>query len=552
MPLLKIVFGKVCSERAENPFARAALLFLTECCTDDVVLATVQDWVNTVEPHNQVKSVNPTIKEPVENPTPRPYMETCFDESDATAQVKKEEANGEVTFFFVDADYIRNTTLTTLPTWQVLTKQPNVLIKRTLSIGKAYRRQYVSEISSVSHRWETPEEPDTNGVQLRTIKEHLLSKGSQAKLVWFDYWCMPQGSRTPAEKVLFKWMLSNVNLLYLGTSVLLLVDISYLSRFWTQFEAWLSMQTTSSEGLLAAPESSRRCTMKCIHNASEGSEDVKLVDMWAKATPQQAQQILSMPDVVVTNQGDKDMQLAKTSMLGDDVRKAFNAAQYQQLTSIGFTESGLMLMGFSAEVARQAGCSANQLKDNGHSAQQLKDAGYSGLQLKDAGYTAKELKDVGYTAKQLTDAGYTGEQLKDSGYTAAELHDAGHSDLSLKAAGYTAKELTDAGYTAAQLKSATYTAKQLKDAFYGAKQLKDAGYTAEQLKDAGYTCKHLKDAGYTARQLSAVGYSQDQLAAADFSLGELMSMPSEVAPPAASGTRPPRRRKKDESPDNDL
>lgn len=37
-------------------------------------------------------------------------------------------------------------------------------------------------------------------------------------------------------------VLRTVNLLYLGTRVLVLADISYLSRFWTQFEAWLSMQ----------------------------------------------------------------------------------------------------------------------------------------------------------------------------------------------------------------------------------------------------------------------------------------------------------------------
>ena len=45
---------------------------------------------------------------------------------------------------------------------------------------------------------------------------------------------MPQGERTPADKARFKWMLQNVNLLYLGCSVLCLVDISYLSRFWVR------------------------------------------------------------------------------------------------------------------------------------------------------------------------------------------------------------------------------------------------------------------------------------------------------------------------------
>ena len=53
---------------------------------------------------------------------------------------------------------------------------------------------------------------------------------------------MPQGEKTAEEKVAFDKMLSNVNMLYLGTTVLILLDLSYVSRFWTQFEAWLGMQ----------------------------------------------------------------------------------------------------------------------------------------------------------------------------------------------------------------------------------------------------------------------------------------------------------------------
>ena len=43
---------------------------------------------------------------------------------------------------------------------------------------------------------------------------------------------MPQGQRTGAEKVHFKHMLMHANLLYLGTRVLILLDLSYISRFW--------------------------------------------------------------------------------------------------------------------------------------------------------------------------------------------------------------------------------------------------------------------------------------------------------------------------------
>ena len=58
---------------------------------------------------------------------------------------------------------------------------------------------------------------------------YLAHKTSQSLA---DFWCMPQGKRTAAEKLAFDHMLSNINFLYLGCNVLILLDLSYLSRFW--------------------------------------------------------------------------------------------------------------------------------------------------------------------------------------------------------------------------------------------------------------------------------------------------------------------------------
>lgn len=44
---------------------------------------------------------------------------------------------------------------------------------------------------------------------------------------------MPQGSRSPAEQAAFRWMLYNVNVLYVSMNVLILLDASYIGRFWT-------------------------------------------------------------------------------------------------------------------------------------------------------------------------------------------------------------------------------------------------------------------------------------------------------------------------------
>ena len=55
-----------------------------------------------------------------------------------------------------------------------------------------------------------------------------------------SYWCTPQGERTPEEKEEFKRTLKVINMLYLGARVQVLLDFSYINRFWTQFEAWVN------------------------------------------------------------------------------------------------------------------------------------------------------------------------------------------------------------------------------------------------------------------------------------------------------------------------
>ena len=55
-----------------------------------------------------------------------------------------------------------------------------------------------------------------------------------------------------AQMAEFKVMLGSVNMLYLGCQVLVLLDVSYLSRFWTMYEGWLSQQQPTAQGLKLA------------------------------------------------------------------------------------------------------------------------------------------------------------------------------------------------------------------------------------------------------------------------------------------------------------
>ena len=179
------------------------------------------------------------------------------------------------------------------------------LVIRTLSRKAAFEGKY-RDICAVSHRWETSNEPDSQGVQLAAIQTHLRAHPN-ITLVWFDFSCLPQQPRSEAESKEFVAQLPHVGLLFLGVSVLILLDMSYMSRFWTQLEAWLSMQDANS-GITTASEAQRRYTVVPMHNAPAILSDM-LITLWAGKSPQEAHQILASPDVILTNQSDKAVQL---------------------------------------------------------------------------------------------------------------------------------------------------------------------------------------------------------------------------------------------------
>ena len=239
-----------------------------------------------------------------------------------------------------------------LPSFQELQKRGGFLVEKTITRDGAFRASPKDEgILAVSHRWFNRAQPDKDGLQLHEIKEHLV-KHEELKFVWFDYWCMPQGERTPAEDVAFLHMLKKINWLYLGCSVLVLLDLSYLSRFWTQFEAWLSFQMIVTEGPDAGSLSSsiktegpdagslssseerseERCVIVPIYNANWIIADY-LKAMWANKKPQQAHDLLANPDITVTNQGDKVQQLPKIQNLANEV--------YEVITGVAMEEGSV-------------------------------------------------------------------------------------------------------------------------------------------------------------------------------------------------------------------
>ena len=131
--------------------------------------------------------------------------------------------------------------------------------------------------------------------------------------------------------------------------------ISNLTCPQTQFEAWLALQAGSSSGLMEAPAARQRWSVTCLHNASKGAEDEKLRQMWRSITPSQAYALLSKPDVTVTNQSDKEVQLQKIERLDEQVRAVYSPEPCKMLyEEQGLQSAALYDRGFSQAVVVQA------------------------------------------------------------------------------------------------------------------------------------------------------------------------------------------------------
>ena len=241
-------------------------------------------------------------------------------------------------FCLLDAQAVRERrgsmkTTKKLPEFR-MARAEGFLVNERLETKKALLGGYVGHILAVSHRWDDKLVPDHDGGQLTALCDYLnTDEGKGIKYVFYDYSCMPQGERDEEEERFFLKHLSQVNLLYLGCTVLVMLERSYMGRFWTMFEAWLSMQKPSKDGLVSAPEQERRVRIVMLHEASEKLKDA-LIDEWGSSdcTAIKAYDKLSKPDVQVTNTSDKWAQLPKIIELDAKFRDAssFDEATWAQ------------------------------------------------------------------------------------------------------------------------------------------------------------------------------------------------------------------------------
>jgi len=184
-------------------------------------------------------------------------------------------------FVFLDADQLRGNTEKHFLSFQELREQhPEWLQIHNISFERVCRGEYVMQFAAISHRWESAEGPDPTGEQYAVLRAFLKERPA-IKWVWCDFCSLAQGEIGPDEHRERGYVLPNIHLLFLGVSVLALVDSQYLGRVWTTYEAWLSVQSLTPHGLkpqthaISGPEY-MRCSVRCVHGAADSVRETFL------------------------------------------------------------------------------------------------------------------------------------------------------------------------------------------------------------------------------------------------------------------------------------
>lgn len=221
-----------------------------------------------------------------------------------------------------------------LPNHQVIRSCSSLLVPQEIVLSEGFRGKYEKKFLIISHRWITPSSPDPEAAQLEIIIKYL-QENPNIEYVWYDFWCLPQKPRSIEEDVLFRTTLDKIYMLFLTCSVVVVLDLQYLGRFWTCYETWLSLHTASAQGLVHTRECDRRVAFRCTEGAEASSDHYTkaLVNTWSAKTVEQAKAVLAKADILVTNQRDKEQQLQVLDDLDRNVKKLYSQCEYESALS---------------------------------------------------------------------------------------------------------------------------------------------------------------------------------------------------------------------------
>jgi len=222
-------------------------------------------------------------------------------------------------FYFIPREAVLDGLDGQLPRMQDLRRR-NALVRRRIDLTDTIHGRGYGNVCAVSHRWEKPRIPDPEGTQMVVLRKYLLENPC-IEYVWIDYACLPQPPRDPSEEKEFALMLEHLWFVYISARVLIMLDMMYPSRFWPQFESWLSMHTATADGLVPAAPEEQRWAVKPLHDTNSNFI-AALEETWHHRTAEQAYERLAKPDVAVTNRSDKEVQLTVLCGMNEKVRRA--------------------------------------------------------------------------------------------------------------------------------------------------------------------------------------------------------------------------------------
>ena len=178
-----------------------------------------------------------------------------------------------------------------------------------------------------------PHDADNQGAKVKELQRMLLADKS-VRGVWMDYLCVPQGEKDEHEQDFFNFTLTNIKMLYLSGKVAIFLDIQYMGRFWTQYEAFLALHKGTPEGikpktLEEVEESVVIIEMGAAAAAASGGQKQALIMMWLNKTVKEAVKVLKDPSVLVTKKIDKKLLLEKMPQLEKHVKELFLEIQRQ-------------------------------------------------------------------------------------------------------------------------------------------------------------------------------------------------------------------------------
>ena len=229
-------------------------------------------------------------------------------------------------FYFLDADKLRAATPEELPSmlrFQELLASPTTrdwLVKRPITLEGVCSRKYVTEYLAVSLRCHGKrQDSSATAEQLQKILGYLQKK-PQIKYVYISSMAMPLPPHHGiSERSELTRMLPNIPLVYLGCSVLVVLDAFFVGRFWFGLEMWLSLQTASPSGLVSASDQMGRCEVVCLDGTPTGLPKQVRAE-WHERDANTAYYYLNSPDLLVSNASDREVTLFKVLQMTEMVR----------------------------------------------------------------------------------------------------------------------------------------------------------------------------------------------------------------------------------------